>query len=111
MSAEDVQEAVKTVREVLKTQPEGEGVVLLSEDECLDALDALALLTEYLERLWACLNCSHNNISPDDPDNPWTYTQHDGKTWNYCPECGLMELWEGGMFFGARLAEQRQQER
>lgn len=60
-------------------------------------------VNEYVQRLEAALNCSHNNVPPDDPDNPWAYIEHEGKTWNHCPECGLIELWEGGMFFGAKL--------
>ena len=59
------------------------------------------------ERLLAALNCAHNNVPPDDPDNPWTYREYDGKTWNYCPECGLHELWEGGVFFKAMLVTEK----
>lgn len=42
---------VERLRELLSTQPEGEGAVILSEDDCLDALDDLRTLVEKYDAL------------------------------------------------------------
>lgn len=55
-------------------------------DEALDHIDRLR------EVLW----CYHNESR---------YVDHDGDTWNYCPECGLFELWANGQLFKQEFRE------
>jgi hypothetical protein len=60
------------------------------------------------EKLQVALSCRHNRFSGEEyEEDPWEFVEHDGKTWNRCRECGLLELWEGGTFIEARaLADQ-----
>jgi hypothetical protein len=59
-------------------------------------------LRERVTTLEQALWCFHD-------EEGWTFIEHEGKTWGYCPECGLAELWEGGIrvrqeMLAARLA-------
>lgn len=66
------------------------------EVESAARADALEERTQELERV---IGCDHADA--------WQFVEHEGKTWNRCADCGLSELWEGGMrcdWFIAALA-------
>ncbi|MBA2742512.1 MAG: hypothetical protein H0U46_10925 [Actinobacteria bacterium] len=67
MSAFDV------VRDVLNTPPEGEGAVVLSEDEALDALAALHSIEAENERLRQALHEIVTQADTVDAEQPWTW--------------------------------------
>jgi hypothetical protein len=71
-------------------------------------LDTLAARVAELEKI---VNCEHNwRTGIDVADRVWDYIEHVGKTWNRCRICGLLELWEGGMFVRAALVAKQEGE-
>ena len=63
------------------------------------------------DRAVEALRCPHNHRTDEFERDPWEYVEHEAKTWNRCRLCGLLELWEGGMFVDvAVLAEQEKEQ-
>jgi hypothetical protein len=56
-----------------------------------------------LDRWKIVATCEHTREMPDN-DEQWTYIEHEGKTWQRCRRCDVLELWENGMFVRAILA-------
>src|SRR5262245_43112568 len=65
-----------------------------------------------LQQAEEALNCEHNHEALDSlrSSELWEYVEHQGKTWNRCVSCGLLELWEGGQFIRLALSQQPVQE-
>ncbi len=67
-------------------------------------VDALEAAEAERDRLREALACEHTRIlRNEDADRLWEYVEHEGNTWNRCRACGVLELWEGGMFVRAAL--------
>jgi hypothetical protein len=87
----DIEAALKAA-EAERDRLQGQLKQALGVADMLRATEDMKLirLRERVSELEAALLCDHHETG-------WSFVEHEGQMWNRCQDCGLMELWAGGV--------------